>query len=182
MPGAFAIRTAALIVRHGGIVAYPTEGVYGLGCDPYDEAALERLLALKRRSPEQGLILIASRYSQLAPFVAPLDNRARARLDGAAPVTWIVPAQPRASRLITGRHASVAVRITRHPVAHALCERCEAPVVSTSANLSGRPPARTALAARQRFGRHIDFVLAGAVGDLDGPTPIRDLATGARLR
>lgn len=182
MPSAFAIRTAALLIRHGAVIAYPTEAVYGLGCDPRDDDAIEHVLAIKQRAPDKGLILIAADAAQLAPYVAGLNSRDRRRIEGKKPITWLVPAAPDVPALVVGGHDKVAVRVTHHPVARALCEACGHPLVSTSANVAGRRPARTALAVRRAFGDSVDYVLAGAVGKLDAPTPIHDLETGEVLR
>ncbi len=168
---------AADALRAGGVIAYPTEGVYGLGCEPLDEGAVRRVLALKRRPADKGLILIAARHEQLRPFIIEPDPEimARLRADWPGPITWLLPARRDVPRWLTGRHASIAVRVTAHPQAAALCLRYGAALVSTSANPAGRPPARTALDVRRYFGEGLDFILPGAVGDpRAGPTEIRD--------
>lgn len=181
--GRFVLQSAVRVLRAGGVVAYPTEAVYGLGCDPLNRAAVERVLAIKQRPVEKGLILIASRFEQLAPFVQPPDEGVMQRLRETwpGPVTWLLPANPATPRWLRGRHHSLAVRVTAHPLAAALCSAFGGPVVSTSANASGRPPARSALQARLRC-PGIDLVLHGATGGLERPSAIRDAVTGATLR
>jgi L-threonylcarbamoyladenylate synthase len=172
-------------VRAGGIVAYPTEAVFGLGCDPFDWFAVERILQLKQRSVEKGLILIAADFEQLRPFVRSLsDRQMRIAFESwPGPHTWLLPAAAAAvPPWIRGDHDSVAVRVTAHPVAAALCRACGFALVSTSANLSDRPPARSALGVRLRFGDRVDCILSGSVGPDSGPTPIQDLATGRVVR
>jgi L-threonylcarbamoyladenylate synthase len=168
----------------GGVIAYPTEGVWGLGCEPLNAHACRRVLALKRRAAAKGFILIASEFDQVAPFVAKLTpaqlKPVRASWPGA--VTWLLPAAAWAPRHLTGGRDTLAVRVTAHPVARALCERYGGPIVSTSANASGRAPALTLLQVQRRFGAKVDYVLAGALGGLKGPTPIRDFATGRVVR
>lgn len=161
------------------MIAYPTEAVYGLGCDPLNRGAVEDLLAIKRRPVEKGLILIASRFDQLRPFVQAPAPEIQQQLDETwpGPVTWLLPANPATPRWLRGRHQSLAVRVTAHPLAAALCEAFGGPVVSTSANPAGRPPARSALQARVRC-PGVDLILHGATGRLDRPTPIRDATTG----
>lgn len=178
------LRIAARVVRAGGLIAYPTEAVYGLGCDPHDESAVKRLLALKQRSVCKGLILIAADFAQLEPFLQPLAPLDRARLDATwpGPHTWLIPARSTVPRWLRGRHDTLAVRVTAHPLAAALCRACGQPLVSTSANLSGRPPARTALAVRRQFGRSLDVLLTGPLGTATKPTPIRELRTGRVVR
>ncbi len=119
----FRLRHAVRLLRGGGIVAYPTEGVYGLGCDPLDGAAVTRLLALKGRSRRKGLILIAASFERVRPFLAPLDPEleAAARADWPGPVTWVLPAAPATPAWLTGGRQTLAVRVTAHPVAAALC-------------------------------------------------------------
>lgn len=180
----FALRFAAEVVATGGIVAYPTEGVYGLGCDPLDAAAVSRILTIKQRSIGRGLILVAATFEQLAPYLGELTPGQRERIatPGTAPVTWIAPASEQAPPWITGDRDTIAVRITLHPLARALCEQCGHALVSTSANLSGQPAARSALAVRRQTGNRVDYLLHGRVGDLGGATPIHDLISGEILR
>ncbi len=175
---------AARHVKAGGIIAYPTEAVYGLGCDPRDGAAVLRLLALKQRSLAKGLILIAARFEDLQPFIAPLpaETRSKVRKSWPGPVTWLLPATPEVPYWLRGSHAALAVRVTSHPLAAALCRACGGVLVSTSANISGRPPARSALAVRRCFGAGIDYVLSGALGGFDKPTPIIDGRSGRVVR
>lgn len=179
----FALREAVRTLRAGGVVAYPTEAVYGLGCDPLNPAAVQRLLAIKQRAVAKGLILIASRFEQLTPFIEPPDPVMRRRLEASwpGPVTWLVPANPATPPWLRGRHRSIAVRVTAHPLAAALCSAFGGPLVSTSANASGRPPARTALQARLRC-PGIDRVLHGATGGRRRPTEIRDAVSGQLVR
>jgi len=140
-PDRFALRRAARMLTAGGVIAYPTEAVYGLGCDPLDAQAVTRLLAIKRRPVEKGLILIASRFDQLGPYVQPLTAAIRQRLDESwpGPNTWLLPADPATPRWIRGDHRTIAVRVTAHPLAAALCEAFGGAIVSTSANPAGRP-------------------------------------------
>ncbi len=178
-----ALRRAVRIVEAGGLIAYPTEGVFGLGCRPDAHAALERLLELKGRSAASGFILIASAWSQLEGWIAPLpEETARLRKAPRKPVTWIVTAGPRAHALVTGDRPTLACRVTSHRVAAALCALADTPLVSTSANRHGRPPARSALAVRRRFGAQLDLVVPGPTGGARGPSEIRVARTGTVVR
>ncbi len=178
------LRLAAHRLHRGGVIAYPTESVFGLGCDPLNEEAVRRLLAIKRRHPGKGVILIADCFERLQPYLGAIP---RHRLDEVlrhwpGPHTWLLPAAPWVPAWLTGRHTTLAMRVTAHPVAAALCRAAGMPLVSTSANLSGRPPARSPLQTRLRCGPGIDMVLHGETGGLRQPTPIRDALSGARLR
>jgi len=178
------IARAARTLRGGGIVAYPTEGVYGLGCLPTELDAVERLLAIKRRSWRKGLALIAASIDQIDPLVVLPDGALRMQILATwpGPATWVLPVRSRTSRLLTGGRRTLAVRVTAHPVARALCIRAGSAIVSTSANRSSRKPLRSALAVRRELGADVDDILAGPLGGLAGPTPIRDGRTGAVLR
>jgi len=180
----FRLRLAADCLRQGQVIAYPTEAVYGLGCDPFDEQALEGLLQLKRRSWRQGLILIASEPAQLAPVLGEVPDALWQRVlpDWPGPHTWILPAAAGLSPLLIGERDSIAVRVTAHPQAAALCRAFGGAIVSTSANLSGRPPARSALAVRRQFGQRLGLILAGEVDQRARPSTIRDGVTGRVLR
>lgn len=174
---------ACRTVNRGGLIAYPTESVFGLGCNPHNASAVARLLHVKRRPVAKGLIILASHFEQLDPLLAPLPAAMEsAILDSwPGPVTWVLPVHERTPLLLTGGRSTLAVRVTAHPLAAALCEAC-GPLVSTSANRSGNRPARTALQARLRLGTDVDAILAGQVGDSPNPSEIRDGRTGEVLR
>jgi L-threonylcarbamoyladenylate synthase len=175
---------AARYVNAGGIIAYPTEAVYGLGCDPRNGTAVLNLLALKQRPLAKGLILIAAGFEDLQPYIdrLPAETLSKVRKTWPGPVTWLLPARPEAPYWLRGNHSTLAVRVTAHPLAAALCRACGGVLVSTSANLSNRPPARNALTVRRCFGAKIDYVLNGDLGGLDKPTPIIDARNGRVVR
>jgi L-threonylcarbamoyladenylate synthase len=184
VPSRWHLSRAVRVIRAGGVLAYPTEAVYGLGCDPLDAGAVERILTLKGRSAAKGLILIASELDQLLPYLAalPAGMLARMQADWPGPVTWVVPARPDAPFWLTGGRDTIAVRVTGHPGAAALCRAAGMPLVSTSANPSGAPPARKAWAVRHWFGDGVDFILPGPLGGRAGPSEIRDARSGRILR
>lgn len=183
MAGSPAIRKAAATLRAGGLVAYPTEGVWGLGCDPLDPDAVARLLLLKTRSASAGLILIAATRNQLDPWLDRIDAALRRKVMATwpGPVTWLLPAAEWVPHWITGGRETLAVRVTAHAQSAALCRAAGGPIVSTSANRRGRPPAHSAVQVRRWFGGELDFILGGATGGLPGPTEIR-AANGRRVR
>lgn len=181
---AFHLRTARRLIKAGGIVAYPTEAVYGLGCDPLNPRAVMRLLALKQRPWQKGLILVASNREQLLPYLQPIAPAVEDKLARTwpGPVTWLLPAFPEVPYWLRGEHETLAVRITAHPEAAALCNAIGGPIVSTSANLAGHPPARSALEVRLALGEHVDYILHGPLGEQRQPTEIRDAMTGQVVR
>jgi L-threonylcarbamoyladenylate synthase len=170
-------------LRRGGIIAYPTESCYGLGCDPRNPRALQRLIRLKGRSAARGMLLIADRFKRLKPFVRPLHAADLARMQHSwpGPVTWVAPASNACPPLLTGGRPTIAVRVTAHPVAAQLCRSLGMALVSTSANKSGKKPAKTAAECRRIFGARVR-VIAGRIGRRRRPSTLIDLATGNILR
>lgn len=181
-----ALDSAVAALRAGGVIAYPTEAVYGLGCDPWNEAAVTRLFALKRRPPTQGVLLIAADIAQIGKFIDPAavpdEAFARARASWPGPHTWVFPRAAATPGWLSGGHAGIALRVTAHPLAAALCRAYGGALVSTSANRHGEPPARSAEAVHAAFGDEVAYILAGETGGLDRPTPIRDVVTGTEFR
>ena len=174
---------AAGILRGGGVIAYPNESVFGLGCLPDKEPAVQRLLQLKGRERSLGLILIAAEWEQFEGWAANKDALRNPRqVRESRGITWVVAAHPNAPHWITGGRNTIAVRRSLHPPAAALSLAVGSPLVSTSCNPHGMPPARTAARAEEYFGEQIDWIMPGECGDLQGPTEIRDAATGEVLR
>jgi len=177
------IREAVRRLGAGGVIACPTETVYGLGCDPFDGNAVLRLLAIKHRRMDQGVILIASCFSQLEPLLKPLTPAVKKRLGkrSASPVTWVLPCLPEIPGWLRGCRDSLAVRITSHPTAAVLCEAWGGPLVSTSANIHGGRPTISALMVRKTFNGQLDCILHGPCGN-NRASEIRDGLTGTVLR
>ena len=182
--GRWRVARAVQVLADGGLIAYPTEAVFGLGCDPFDAGAFARLLRVKRRARAKGVILVAADAQAVVPLVAGL---ASSRWDAVlsswpGPVTWILPARDDIPGYLTGGRGTIAVRVTAHPVASAIASGFGGAIVSTSANRSGARPLRRAIEVRCRLGHHIDHVVVGDVGPLEQPTEIRDALTGRILR
>ncbi len=171
-------------LRGGGVVACPTEAVWGLSCDPFSPTAVRRLLQLKSRPMSKGLILIAGAQQQLEFLLHDLPPQQRERLHSSWPgaATWLVPHHQRVPGWIYGEHDTVAVRVSQHPVVASLCEAWGGPLVSTSANPAGAQAPRFAFQVQRYFGGALDDLLPGAVGAERRPTAIRDLATSETIR
>ncbi len=172
------------ILAKDRIIAYPTEAVYGLGCDPFNKTAVHKILTLKNRSADKGLILIASSWNQLKKFTIPIPQKLlqKALASWPGPNTWIFPASKKAPPWITGSHNTIAIRITAHPVASKICQLFNGAIVSTSANIEGEPPLTTFEQVKTQFGSQIDLIIAGNVGTQTKPTTIKDLLTDKILR
>ncbi len=180
----FKLQQASHQLERGGLIAYPTEAVYGLGCDPVNEDAVMRLLSLKQRPIEKGLILIAANFEQLSSFLD-YDEKILAKVETSSSevITWVIPAQSWVPKWLTGKHASLAIRVTAHPLSKALCEQFDCPIVSTSANPHHRQPARNALQVRSYFPKASKLtILNGKTGGNKNPSKIYDAVTGRCFR
>lgn len=178
------VHEAARSLLGGGVIAYPTEAVFGLGCDPLDVNAVLRILICKQRSLDQGLILVASAFDQLEPYLAIPDKKTKNKLLASwpGPVTWLVPVQPWVPYWLTGKYDTLAVRISGHPLVQQLCEAFGGAIVSTSANIHGRRAARSALMVHRVFGNKIDYILNGETGKLASVSEIRDARSDRIVR
>lgn len=177
---------AARVLRDGGVIAYPTEAVWGLGCDPFDQAAVQRLLDIKQRPASKGMIVIAASPEQAWPHLCwnelPEDRRAAILASWPGPNTWLIPCAATVPAWLRGAHDTLAVRVTDHPVAAALCRAFGGLVVSTSANRASAPPVRHIDELEPGLLAQLDGWVAGETAGLANPSTIRDARTGAVLR
>ncbi len=177
------VRRLAAYLKRGGLIAYPTESCYGLGCDPRNRQAVLRILKLKQRPQHKGLILIASHYQQVARYLKPLTPTEQAKLQnaGVQAVTYLLPVKQSAPRWLRGDHDTLAVRLTAHPFAKQLCRSTASALVSTSANRSGQRPAKTFAECQRLFGKKV-WVLRGRVGKRKQPSTICAWSDGKIVR
>ena len=170
-------------LKSGGVIAYPTESVFGLGCDANNLKAIERILKIKHRDSSKGLILLVSDIRQASQFIQPLNNESVSKLNMTLDqaTTWLLPKASQTSRLICGAHSKVAIRITKHPIARALCHQLGSPIVSTSCNLNGEPPYFQAGLIPAQLSTHLDLILAGDCGG-QAPSMIVDFISGEQIR
>lgn len=180
----FRIQQAAWTAAAGGVIAYPTEAVWGLGCDPLDQRAVYRILDLKNRHVRQGLILVAADQSQIDWLLEGLEPAMLERLSASwpGPISWLIPHHGRVPEWICGAHCTVAVRVSAHPVVKRLCQAFGGPLVSTSANPGGKAAARERHQVVRYFGEQLDYIAPGHTGGGLRPSAIMDLASGAQLR
>lgn len=151
------------IISLGGVVAYPTESVFGLGCDPTNEFAVNKILKIKQRSPNKGLILIASNVTQLLPWIKIPDSKTWQKICDTwpGPYNWVIEAQDGVPKIITGDHDTIAVRVSKHPTVQEICNSIGHPIVSTSANLSGKVALRNTIQVRKQLGKQLDYLVPG---------------------
>lgn len=176
----------ATLIEQGGVIAYPTEAVFGLGCDPDNDSAIAKLLAVKQRPWQKGLILVASSFEQLLPYID-ITQLSESQLQFAqskwpGPFTFVMPIKPQVSQLLCGQFDSIAVRVSAHPVVRELCETLNKPLVSTSANLAGEPPVVDAQHIITDFSDKIDALILGQLGEQRQPSTIIDARSGQTLR
>ena len=181
--GDFHLNCAVRTLNEGGIIAYPTEAVFGLGCYPEDAYSVTRILSLKKRSAGKGLILIAASVEQIAPYVDYPDDAVRKEVHATwpGPVTWVLPAKANVPLWVTGYKDTVAIRVSAHPIVQALCNKAGV-IVSTSANPARKTPATNVIKIRSYFGNKIDYILPGYTGSKNLATEIRDAINGDVLR
>ncbi|MCL1059539.1 threonylcarbamoyl-AMP synthase [Shewanella gelidimarina] len=176
----------AELIEQGGIIAYPTEAVYGLGCDPDNDEAIHQLLQIKQRPWHKGLILVAGDYQQLLPYIdesqLSVEQLAFVHSKWPGPFTFIMPIKPGLSKLLSGTFDSIAVRVTSHIGVKGLCAAINKPIVSTSANLSGQEPALSPIAVRQQFEGIIAGLVVGELGSQTAPSTIIDAKSGNIIR
>jgi L-threonylcarbamoyladenylate synthase len=175
---------AARCLINGGIIAYPTEAVYGIGCLPEHEISIARLRKIKQRPKNQGVILISDQLKRLEPYLQPLSLRQRSLLQThrQRPVTWLVPAADHCPESLRGMHDRVAIRLTTHPLVTELCRLTGSALISTSANRRGHPPAKTVRQVTTALGKDIDCILTGPTGTARKVSEIRDIDTGTIFR
>lgn len=175
---------ASKFLQQGKIIAYPTEAVYALGCDPLNEYAIDELLTLKQRDVAKGLILIAASLQQLQPYLITdyPDVLKQALVTWPGPTTWVIPAQNWVPQWLTGQHGSLAVRVSSHPLVVMLCQSFGGPVIATSANISGIYPAHKTYQIIKTFGRYTPYIIKGETSGMNKPTPIFDAITSKQLR
>jgi len=168
----------------GEVIAYPTESVWGLGCDPSNQQAVEKLLAIKGRDRKKGLILVAADIGQFEPYLQNITQAQRDLLQTTwpGPVTWLVPHDNKIPSWITGSHKTIALRVSDHLLTKSLCKAFQGPIVSTSANPAGLAAAKTRHTVQRYFGKIIKTITPGEVGRLEKPSEIRDLLTLKVLR
>jgi L-threonylcarbamoyladenylate synthase len=175
---------AAQSLRAGKVIAYPTEAVFGLGCDPLNEEAVNRILSLKHRSVTQGLILIGGSFEQFESWISDVspEQRQMAQNTWPGPVTWLFPKSEKVPKFVSGDHDTIAIRVTAHAPCIELCNAFGGPLVSTSANPHSTPPARSAGEVENYFGSFLGGILEGPLGGFRNPSEIRDLQTGVAIR
>ena len=181
------IDQAVAVLQQGGVIAYPTEAVYGLGCDPKDLSAVKKILELKQRQKEKGLILVAASFEQFKDYIQPLEKEIEEKLlaswkNQTHAITWLVPVKKETSEYLKGQYDTLAVRVSHHPMVRKICEQFDGAIISTSANISTQEAARTAEQVKHIFTDKINFIVKGETDISAQPSEIRDALTDQIIR
>lgn len=178
----YRLKQASIALRAGGVIAYPTEAVWGLGCDPQNAEAVVKLCELKRRPLSKGLILLAADAKDFSPFVAESKWLDFEGFDRERPTTWLVPHGGKAPDYLTGGSELIALRVSKHKLSADLCRVFGGAIVSTSANPAGQIEAQSILDLKRYFPRRLNGIVPGPLGGYDTPSQIIDANTGTVLR
>jgi L-threonylcarbamoyladenylate synthase len=177
-PDEHALLAAAEAVLRGGVIAFPTDTLYGLGCSLFDVSAVEMVARLKRRDPSLAVISLIPEPRQvygLAVDVSPVAERLIER-HWPGPLSLIFRAAPIVPHRVRGAGGTVALRCPRHTLSQKLLDRIGGPVVASSANLSGQPPAETAEQVVRIFGNQLDLVIDGGPRRGGQPSTLVDVS------
>ena len=181
----WAIKRLSKAVEKAAVIAYPTDTIWGFGCHPLCASAAIRIMNIKQRGLEKGLILLSPELDYCKPYIS--DDLSSQQIEllqesSSHPVTWLVPASPSCPVWLTGQHATIAIRLTSHPFIVSLCSAMQAPIVSTSANRHGKPSVRNAQQARRQFANELDHIITGFNTGTGSASEIKSLRSGLVFR
>lgn len=176
------IQQAVKIIQSGGVISYPTESVFGLGCDPLNESAVNRILRLKNRTVDKGLIIVAGDLKQLEAYIEISAEEEDKILKEKSDTTWLVKKSPLTPNWVSGKHQKVAVRVSKHPLIVKLCQTINQPLISTSANPAGSTPATTSQQSSHYFSNNVDLYIDYENEGSGQPTQIKDITTDTVIR
>ena len=162
MASDFSIRHAAHIIKHGGIIAYPTDTIYGLGCDPYNQHAVEQINRIKLRPANKQFILLAGNIKQIKPLILINQQQEKLLSQKTEPTSWVVNASTAAPAWLIDEKNTLTIRISQHKDVKKLCHALGHAIISTSANPSGKTPAKNALKLHQYFHSSVDKIILSA--------------------
>lgn len=177
------INKAAHIIKNGGLIAYPTETVYGLGADPHNVDAIAKIFSTKGREENKGIILLIRDQSDLPTLVETVTPTAQTLIDAfwPGPLTLIFKALPSLPSALTGGLDTIALRHSSSPITTQLLNALRTPITSTSANRSGTPPCTSAHDVQNTLGDHLDFILDGGTSPDTLPSTLVDVSTNQAI-
>jgi L-threonylcarbamoyladenylate synthase len=181
----WAINRLSHQVDLGAVIAYPGDTIWGFGCHPLVKDSIDRILQIKQRSASKGLILLSSELDFCLPYISSdlsTNDIAQLKKSTAQPTTWLIPASHNCPSWLRGEFSTIAIRITCHPFIKALCTELKSPIVSTSANLSGKTTIRNSIQARRLFASQLDYIISGYQPGTGRPSEIKSLESGDIIR
>jgi|TARA_B110000967_G_C18830463_1_gene533792 L-threonylcarbamoyladenylate synthase len=181
----WAINRLSHQIELGAVIAYPGDTIWGFGCHPLLKVSVDRILQIKQRSASKGLILLSSELEFCLPYISSdlsKNEVTRLKKTTTQPTTWLIPASHNCPSWLRGGFSTIAIRITSHPFIKALCTELESPIVSTSANLSGKTTIRNSIQARRLFANKLDYIINGYQPGTGRPSEIQSLKSGDIIR
>lgn len=182
MASDFSIRHAAHIINHGGIIAYPTETVYGLGCDIYNPDAIEKINIIKQRPLNKQFIILVGEIAQIRSLIEINDKEKSIIENTTEPTSWVIKASPLAPEWLTDDRNMLTIRISQNSLVKKLCHILGHGIISTSANISGKKPARTSLDLHNAFHDKVDKILVSNQKTFNKPSKIIRLCDNYVIR
>lgn len=171
---------ASEIIKNGGNAIYPTEGIYGIGCDPFNESSVENIFKVKGRDLTKNFIILASNINYLKRIIDNNFFKSKALIDGSF-TTWVIPTNKDCPPWLT-TNKSIAIRITNHPVVNELCLNLGGPIISTSANCSNHKYINDITTIENIFDGKIDCIVKGQLGNEKKSSIIKNILTNEILR
>ena len=170
------------VLIHGGLIAFPTESIFGLGCDPGNKKAVEKLKRIKNRPQEMGFILLTPNLATISQWIDP-DKKQTEIISAPVqrPTTYIVPASKSVPPWLTTNN-TLAIRINKDPIIQGLSDMLGLPIISTSANQHGKTPCQSASEVQKTMGPLLDYIIEGKKGSFERPSTIIDLCSGKTIR
>jgi len=170
------------ILVDGGVIAYPTESVFGLGCDPSNEQAITKILEIKKRTLEMGFVLLTPNIEIVSDWVNMSNKQLKIFSSSSKrPTTYIVPASVAAPKWLAVKN-TLAIRLSNDPFIKNICGLLGLPIVSTSANLHGENPCKSAEEVQKIMGSQLDYIVFKQTGPFNNPSTIVDLSSGKTIR
>ncbi|MCF2658323.1 threonylcarbamoyl-AMP synthase [Parabacteroides distasonis] len=166
------LKNACDVLRKGGLILYPTDTIWGIGCDATNEEAVQRVYALKQRADNKAMLLLLGNEARLESYVQEVPEIAWSLIEVAdRPLTLIYPGARNLAPNLIAEDGSVGIRITREEFSRRLCEQFRRPVVSTSANISGQPAPHTFQEIAEEIKQGVDYIVQYRQDDLTAAQP-----------
>ena len=173
------IRTAVQTLRQGGLILYPTDTIWGIGCDAANEEAVRRIFQLKKREDSKAMICLVDSANRMQRYLRQVPDVAWDLVEYAdKPLTLILDGAINLAPSLIAEDGSVGLRVTRENISHELCYRFERAVVSTSANISGEPSPACFDEISEEIKQGVDYIMRSRQNDLSKSKPSQIIKLG----